>query len=323
MIALVIVSWPSYARVVRGLVRSLIGQSDYVLGDASARLVGAQRPGARRAAERARAGRWCWPRSTSATRSCCSPASRSSASARSRRRRSGAPAWPRARSTSRTGGSARFPGFAIFTVVLAFNFLGDSLRDALDPHVVAAARGTTTGMSALLEVERPQRAPADGDAARSRSSTTSSYARRAGSRSSASPARAAAARRSRCSRSCGCCRTEPQVGGQRDRSAAATCWRCAGARCAACAAARSRWSSRIPLTSLHPMLTHRPAADRARALPRGPRAQGGRCARARAARAGAHPRSGGGAARVPAPVLRRHAAAHRDRRSPSPAGRSC
>jgi len=27
-----------------------------------------------------------------------------------------------------------FPGLAIFTVVLAFNFLGDSLRDVLDPR---------------------------------------------------------------------------------------------------------------------------------------------------------------------------------------------
>jgi len=26
-----------------------------------------------------------------------------------------------------------FPGLAILTVVLAFNFLGDALRDALDP----------------------------------------------------------------------------------------------------------------------------------------------------------------------------------------------
>ncbi len=26
-----------------------------------------------------------------------------------------------------------FPGLAIFTAVLAFNFLGDSLRDVLDP----------------------------------------------------------------------------------------------------------------------------------------------------------------------------------------------
>jgi peptide/nickel transport system permease protein len=27
-----------------------------------------------------------------------------------------------------------FPGLAIFTVVIAFNFLGDSLRDVFDPH---------------------------------------------------------------------------------------------------------------------------------------------------------------------------------------------
>ena len=33
-----------------------------------------------------------------------------------------------------------FPGFAIFTVVLAFNFLGDSLRDALDPRRRCGAR---------------------------------------------------------------------------------------------------------------------------------------------------------------------------------------
>jgi ABC-type dipeptide/oligopeptide/nickel transport system permease subunit len=27
------------------------------------------------------------------------------------------------------------PGIAIFLAVLAFNFLGDALRDALDPHI--------------------------------------------------------------------------------------------------------------------------------------------------------------------------------------------
>ena len=34
-----------------------------------------------------------------------------------------------------------FPGLAILTVVLAFNFLGDSLRDAFDPKTVIQARG--------------------------------------------------------------------------------------------------------------------------------------------------------------------------------------
>jgi len=29
-----------------------------------------------------------------------------------------------------------FPGLAILTVVLAFNFIGDALRDALDPRKV-------------------------------------------------------------------------------------------------------------------------------------------------------------------------------------------
>jgi peptide/nickel transport system permease protein len=28
-----------------------------------------------------------------------------------------------------------FPGLAIFTVVMAFNFVGDSIRDALDPQL--------------------------------------------------------------------------------------------------------------------------------------------------------------------------------------------
>jgi peptide/nickel transport system permease protein len=35
-----------------------------------------------------------------------------------------------------------FPGLAIVSVVLAFNFLGDSLRDAFDPQsVTGQARG--------------------------------------------------------------------------------------------------------------------------------------------------------------------------------------
>lgn len=35
-----------------------------------------------------------------------------------------------------------FPGLAILSVVLGFNFLGDSLRDALDPRTARATRGT-------------------------------------------------------------------------------------------------------------------------------------------------------------------------------------
>ena len=43
-----------------------------------------------------------------------------------------------------------FPGLAIFTVVLAFNFLGDSLRDVFDPRTRAARRG---GAVSTLAVE--------------------------------------------------------------------------------------------------------------------------------------------------------------------------
>jgi len=33
-----------------------------------------------------------------------------------------------------------FPGLAILTVVLAFNFIGDTLRDLLDPRTARALR---------------------------------------------------------------------------------------------------------------------------------------------------------------------------------------
>jgi peptide/nickel transport system permease protein len=35
---------------------------------------------------------------------------------------------------------ATFPGLAIFTAVLAFNFVGDSLRDIFDPRSVGRRR---------------------------------------------------------------------------------------------------------------------------------------------------------------------------------------
>ena len=103
----------------------------------------------------------CSPRSTSRTRSCCSPGSRSSGSARSRRPPNGARWSPRARSTSSGGGSGTFPGLAIFTAVLAFNFLGDSLATCSTRRLVGRWRD---GASALLEVEglRGQAPDADG-----------------------------------------------------------------------------------------------------------------------------------------------------------------
>lgn len=38
-----------------------------------------------------------------------------------------------------------FPGLAILTVVMAFNFIGDSLRDALDPLSSAEREGAAGG----------------------------------------------------------------------------------------------------------------------------------------------------------------------------------
>jgi ABC-type dipeptide/oligopeptide/nickel transport system permease subunit len=38
---------------------------------------------------------------------------------------------------------ATFPGFAIFSVVVAFNLIGDSLRDALDPRTAGAVQGSS------------------------------------------------------------------------------------------------------------------------------------------------------------------------------------
>src|SRR5262249_27356798 len=85
-----------------------------------------------------------------------------------------------------------FPGLAILTVVLAFNFLGDSLRDAFDPKTVIRARGACRRCSASAT----SRSGWTRLAARSRSSTGSaSTSTRAAC--SVSPARAAAARRSR------------------------------------------------------------------------------------------------------------------------------
>ncbi|MDQ1514012.1 MAG: peptide/nickel transport system permease protein [Microbacteriaceae bacterium] len=38
---------------------------------------------------------------------------------------------------------AAFPGLAIFSVVVGFNFVGDALRDALDPRTAGAVQGTS------------------------------------------------------------------------------------------------------------------------------------------------------------------------------------
>jgi len=133
----VFVSWPSYARLVRSLVLSA-RSAQYVV---ASRLLGASgvrilftdiRPNA--------AGRcWCWPPWTSATPCCCCPVSPSSASAPSRPPRVGAMVAEGAQNFN-DWWVGMFPGLAILTVVLAFNFIGDALRDMLDPRTARAVR---------------------------------------------------------------------------------------------------------------------------------------------------------------------------------------
>jgi peptide/nickel transport system permease protein len=48
-----------------------------------------------------------------------------------------------------------FPGLAILTVVMAFNFIGDSLRDALDPLAAAQEREADTPTARQSETQAP------------------------------------------------------------------------------------------------------------------------------------------------------------------------
>ena len=131
VLALVVVSWPSYARVVRGLVMSL-GGSEYV---ASARLLGAS---ARRALLRDVFPNVFGPVLVLATLDLgnavllLSGLSFLGLGAQPPQAEWGASV---AEGTQyfQYWWIGTFPGLAIFTVVLAFNFLGDSLRDSLDP----------------------------------------------------------------------------------------------------------------------------------------------------------------------------------------------
>ncbi|HXF97091.1 MAG TPA: ABC transporter permease [Gaiellaceae bacterium] len=132
VLALVIVSWPAYARVVRGLVLS-VGQADYVT---AARLLGAP---ARRALVRDVLPNLAGPVVVLATLDLgnavllLSGLSFLGLGAQPPR-----PEWGAGVAEGiqyfQFWWIGTFPGLAIFTVVLAFNFLGDSLRDILDPQ---------------------------------------------------------------------------------------------------------------------------------------------------------------------------------------------
>jgi peptide/nickel transport system permease protein len=131
-LAIVIVSWPSYARVVRGLVLS-VGDSEYVQ---SARLLGAP---ARVALFRDVLPNVAGPVLVLATLDLATAILLLSGLSFL-----GLGAQPpQAEWGSMVADGTQyfqwwwmgtFPGLAIFTVVLAFNFIGDSLRDIFDPR---------------------------------------------------------------------------------------------------------------------------------------------------------------------------------------------
>jgi ABC-type dipeptide/oligopeptide/nickel transport system permease subunit len=131
-LAIVVVAWPSYARVVRGLVLS-VGESEYVQ---SARLLGAP---ARRALFRDVLPNVAGPVLVLATLDLANAILLLSGLSFL-----GLGAQPpQAEWGSMVADGTQyfqwwwmgtFPGLAIFSVVLAFNFLGDSLRDIFDPR---------------------------------------------------------------------------------------------------------------------------------------------------------------------------------------------
>jgi peptide/nickel transport system permease protein len=131
-LAIVVVAWPSYARVVRGLVLA-VGDSEFVQ---SARLLGAP---ARRTLFRDVLPNVVGPVVVLATLDLANAILLLSGLSFL-----GLGAQPpQAEWGSMVADGTQyfqwwwmgtFPGLAIFTVVLAFNFLGDSLRDVLDPR---------------------------------------------------------------------------------------------------------------------------------------------------------------------------------------------
>jgi peptide/nickel transport system permease protein len=135
-LAIVVVAWPSYARVVRGLVLS-VGDSEYVQ---SSRLLGSP---ARRALVKDVLPNVAGPVLVLATLDLANAILLLSGLSFL-----GLGAQPpQAEWGSMVGEGAQyfqwwwmgtFPGLAIFTAVLAFNFLGDSLRDLFDPQTALA-----------------------------------------------------------------------------------------------------------------------------------------------------------------------------------------
>jgi peptide/nickel transport system permease protein len=138
VLALVIVAWPSYARVVRSLVLS-VGESEYVW---ATRLLGAS---SRRALARDVLPNVVGPVLVLATLDVGNAILLlSGLSFLGLGAQPPAAEWG---SMVATGTQffqfwwmGTFPGLAIFTAVLAFNFIGDSLRDVFDPRTARESR---------------------------------------------------------------------------------------------------------------------------------------------------------------------------------------
>jgi peptide/nickel transport system permease protein len=138
VLALVIVAWPSYARVVRSLVLS-VGESEYVW---AARLLGSS---SRRTLVRDVLPNVAGPVLVLATLDVGSAILL--LSGLSFLGLGAQPPTAEWGSMVATGTQffqfwwmGTFPGLAIFTAVLAFNFIGDSLRDVFDPRTARESR---------------------------------------------------------------------------------------------------------------------------------------------------------------------------------------
>lgn len=139
VLAIVVVAWPTYARVVRGLVLSQ-KEMDYV---SATRLLGAS---SRRSLAKDVMPNVAGPVMVLATLELGNAVlllaglSFLGLGARPPSPEWGAMVSEGARTFDRWW-IGTFPGLAILTIVMAFNFLGDTLRDALDPRTARAIRG--------------------------------------------------------------------------------------------------------------------------------------------------------------------------------------